>query len=229
VSGTFEYRSPAGGELMTPGSLLLGNAGEPFRCGHEHGTGDRCVSFSYTREFFEGLAGDGAASATRFTTPRLPPVRELSPLVTKAALLVHGSEEKNGEALAIQIAMQAIGMAADRRADRTDVNASSLARVTRVLRLVENEPDAEYKLAGLAHVAGLSPFHFLRTFVRVTGATPHQYMMRVRLRRAGLALKLRREKIVDIALECGFHDVSAFNRAFRAEFGVSPRVYRSMA
>ena len=52
VSGTFQYRSPAGCELMTPGSLLLGNAGDCFRCSHQHGTGDRCVSFSYTPEFF---------------------------------------------------------------------------------------------------------------------------------------------------------------------------------
>jgi AraC-like DNA-binding protein len=34
-------------------------------------------------------------------------------------------------------------------------------------------------------------------------------------------------KILDIALDCGFGDVSNFNRAFRAEFGVSPRAYRT--
>ena len=33
-------------------------------------------------------------------------------------------------------------------------------------------------------------------------------------------------KVVDLALDTGFGDVSNFNRAFRAEFGVSPRVYR---
>src|ERR1043165_6009796 len=37
VSGTFQYRSPGGRELMTPGSMLLGNAGDCFTCGHEHG------------------------------------------------------------------------------------------------------------------------------------------------------------------------------------------------
>ncbi|MGE5813314.1 MAG: helix-turn-helix domain-containing protein, partial [Acidobacteriota bacterium] len=36
-------------------------------------------------------------------------------------------------------------------------------------------------------------------------------------------------KIVDVALDSGFGDVSNFNRAFRAEFGVSPRTYRRRA
>jgi NAD(P)-dependent dehydrogenase (short-subunit alcohol dehydrogenase family) len=35
-------------------------------------------------------------------------------------------------------------------------------------------------------------------------------------------------RILDIALDCGFSDLSNFNRAFRAEFGVSPRVYRGV-
>ena len=43
AAGTFQYRSQAGRELMTPGSLLLGNAGQSFECGHEHGAGDRCL------------------------------------------------------------------------------------------------------------------------------------------------------------------------------------------
>jgi AraC-like DNA-binding protein len=58
------------------------------------------------------------------------------------------------------------------------------------------------------------------------GVTPHQYVLRARLRRAGLRLKAQRAKVLDIALDSGFGDVSNFNRAFRAEFGVSPRDYR---
>src|SRR4051794_36793100 len=47
AAGTFQYRSGRKPDLMAPGSVLLGNAGECFACGHEHGVGDRCVSFSY--------------------------------------------------------------------------------------------------------------------------------------------------------------------------------------
>ncbi|MGH9797542.1 MAG: AraC family transcriptional regulator, partial [Candidatus Polarisedimenticolia bacterium] len=47
IAGTFEYRSGAGRELMTPGSILLGSADRSFVCGHDHGAGDRCLSFHY--------------------------------------------------------------------------------------------------------------------------------------------------------------------------------------
>jgi AraC family transcriptional regulator len=72
----------------------------------------------------------------------------------------------------------------------------------------------------------MSPFHFLRVFRQVTGLTPHQYLLRTRLREAATRLAAGQERILDIALASGFEDLSNFNHAFRAEFGVSPRVYR---
>jgi AraC family transcriptional regulator len=81
-------------------------------------------------------------------------------------------------------------------------------------------------LDSLARGAGLSPYHFLRTFERLTGSTPHQYVLRARLREAARRLTSEPGKVVDIALDCGFGDVSNFNRAFRAEFGASPRTFR---
>lgn len=224
VGGTFGYRSPLGRELMTPGSLLLGNAGVPFVCGHEHGTGDRCISFSYTPELFEELS-----EGVRFQTPRLPPLRELSPLVAKAAALLDDGAPRDIEALAVQLASEAVQWGAGGRPSGAVVEAGPTSRVARVVRLLENEKDASVDLAGLAQAAGLSKFHFLRTFVRVTGATPHQYVLRARLRRAAVELQTKRTKIVEVAFGCGFGDVSSFNRAFRAEFGMNPRAYRSLA
>ena len=81
-------------------------------------------------------------------------------------------------------------------------------------------------LERLAREAGLSPYHFLRTFERVTGITPYQYVLRSRLRDAAARLLAESGKVVDVAFDCGFSDVSNFNRAFRSEFGVSPRIFR---
>jgi AraC family transcriptional regulator len=75
-------------------------------------------------------------------------------------------------------------------------------------------------------VAGLSPFHFLRTFTRVTGITPHQWLLRARLHDAARRLVETRAPVTDIALDVGFDDLSNFIRTFRAEFGVSPTRYR---
>jgi AraC-like DNA-binding protein len=60
----------------------------------------------------------------------------------------------------------------------------------------------------------------------VTGITPHQYVRRARLREAGMRLVAEPGKVLDLALDSGFGDVSNFNRAFRAEFGMSPIAFR---
>jgi transcriptional regulator GlxA family with amidase domain len=98
--------------------------------------------------------------------------------------------------------------------------------VTRSVRTIEQSPDEELTLTDLARAAKLSPFHFLRTFQDLTGVTPHQYVMRARLRRAATRLILEPDRILDVALASGFGDVSNFNRAFRSEFASNPRAYR---
>ena len=64
TAGSFQYRGSTAGrgrELMTPGSLLLGNPGQAFECGHEHAVGDRCLSFRYTPEHFETITAEPMA------------------------------------------------------------------------------------------------------------------------------------------------------------------------
>jgi len=110
--------------------------------------------------------------------------------------------------------------------DRSGISPAAVARITRTVRMIEEQPATDLTLVRLAREARLSPFHFLRTFMSLTGATPHQYLLRWRLRAAATRLATEPVKILDIALDAGFGDVSNFNRAFRAEFGRSPRVYR---
>jgi AraC family transcriptional regulator len=228
VSGTFQYRSSTGSELMTPGSWLLGNAGDCFCCGHEHGTGDRCIAFSYDTELFERIRFDAAVADAHFHVPRLPPIRALAPMVAKAMAVQSGDPGVDGEELGVEVAAKAIQIARGAvSACSTRVEPTVLARVSRVVRMIDNEPDIPHGLDSLAGFARLSPYHFLRTFNSLTGTTPHQYLLRVRLRRAAFRLRTESTRILDIALDCGFGDVSNFNRSFRAEFGVSPQVYRA--
>ncbi|HKW31410.1 MAG TPA: AraC family transcriptional regulator [Candidatus Acidoferrum sp.] len=228
VAGSFQYRSSAGRELMTPGSILLGNAGQRFECGHEHGTGDRCLSFHYAWNHFEELAAAAGVCDARpvFHVPRLPPLRALSPLVAQASAALTGSVEVSWEELSVKLTAQTIRLVAGLSTEPKDAPPAALARVTRVVRMIERYPESSHKLKDLAREAGLSTFHFLRTFESLTGATPHQYLLRVRLRRAAIRVSTEPTKILDIALDCGFGDVSNFIRTFRAEFGVSPRMYR---
>jgi AraC family transcriptional regulator len=228
-AGTFHCRAAAGRELLTPGSLLLGNAGACFECGHEHGTGDRCLAFGFAAESFERLAFDaGVRGKAKLRALRIPPLAGLAPLVAEAC--AHWAAAANGDSalwedIGVRFAAAAVRLADDpAREPRAPANAEG--GVARAVRLIDRDPAAPLALGALCREADLSRFHFVRTFARVTGITPHRYVMRARLRKASVSLATGRTKVVDIALESGFRDVSTFNHAFRAEFGAAPLEYR---
>jgi AraC-like DNA-binding protein len=230
ASGTFQYRGSgvSGREMMTPGSVLLGSPGQCFECGHEHGVGDRCLSFRFTPDYFDAItAGAGVSAAGRaFRSLRIPPVRPLSPVIADACAALAGLTEVAWEELGIRLAGQIVRADRDLEPDRRAISAAALARVTRTVRAIERQPGADLTLVDLSREAKLSPFHYLRTFESVTGVTPHQYVLRSRLRAAARRLATEPARVIDVALDSGFGDVSNFNRAFRTEFGTSPILYR---
>jgi AraC-like DNA-binding protein len=220
IGGSFKYHSNRGEAAMSPGALLLGNCGEYFECSHEHATGDRCLSFRYTPEFFEQCA------VPAFRVPRIPALSQLAPWVALAQLAVRAPERVDFDELACGL-IGAVGEAGDsgRKGDRTPGPADQ-RRISSTLRFIESHFNEPLQLRQLAGAAGMSAFHFLRTFRQVTGVTPHQYLLRTRLRQAALSLATQPDQVLEIALASGFDDLSNFNHAFRAEFGASPRSYR---
>jgi len=84
-------------------------------------------------------------------------------------------------------------------------------------------------LESAASEIGLSAFHFLRLFANVLGVTPHQYLVRSRLRHAASLLTDGVTSITDVALDVGFGDLSNFVRTFHRAAGVSPRRFRQAA
>jgi AraC-like DNA-binding protein len=231
AAGSFQVRSTFGRELMTPGSLLLGNAGQSFECGHDHAAGDRCIAFHYAPDAFERLAADvGAKRGDRtFRTSRVPPIRASSPLVARASLALAASPTPAWDEIAIQVAAGAIRLSASKTKDPAEPLSAVVRRVTEGVRAIERCPGAQWTLEELAREAGQSPFHYLRTFGRITGVTPHQFVVRARLRVAAMRLATEDTKVISIALGTGFDDISNFNRSFRTEFGVAPLAYRRHA
>jgi AraC family transcriptional regulator len=233
TAGSFQYRGSGAGpgrELMTPGSLLLGSPGQFFECGHEHAHGDRCLAFRYSAEYFAAIT-DGVRCGGRepFASLRLPPLPELSRVVARACAAMDSPRPVAStawEEVAVTLAVRAVQIDSGCVSSQSPVSPSALARITRAVRFIEAHAEEPPTLSALAKEAGLSRFHFLRAFEDVTGVTPHRYVTRMRLRRAASRVLASPVKILDVALDCGFGDVSNFNRAFRTEFGMSPRAYR---
>ena len=228
IEGSFTYRSDAGHGLLYPGALLLGNNGRCFQCGHEHGVGDRCISLNVREDLFSEIAA-GAASTSRFrfSAPSLPPSPKALPVVAWMEALSASASSLRGEELALRLVERVIAAIADERPGPAAPTGREAKRVVEAVRLVEAEASGPVDLKQMAAAAGMSKYHFLRVFRRLTGVTPHQYLISARLRRAALALVCSRRRVIDVALESGFGDLSTFNSRFRATFGLTPTQYRA--
>lgn len=224
LSGSFVVRDRHGTSLLSEGSYLLVSARHCFACSHRHGEGDRCLSFRFEPELFERIAHD-AGRRPAFAQNRLPPLRPLSPLTARARLAMR--EPAQLEEVAIELAAAALGLSAQESRPRKA--SPHEGRMSAVLRYMAAHASAAHTFASLARMAKLSPYHFLRSFRAVTGVTPHQWLLRARLRDAAEKLAATKAPVTDIALDVGFDDLSNFTRTFRAEFGASPRQYRAAA
>lgn len=123
TAGSFQYQSNAGRELMTPGSLFLGNATQYFECSHEHRIADRCISFSYEAPYFEALVAEAGVRGRgpRFQRLRVPPAREMSALIARAVALAangtkrpcdkHRPATSDWEGIGVELAAAALSLA----------------------------------------------------------------------------------------------------------------------
>ena len=224
IAGSFEYRSTRGRHLMTPGAFMLGNPGECFECGHDHAAGDRCVSFHYEPEFFDRVLGGSRG----FQSDRIAPVRASSEFVAQTILALDSASPASWEELAIDVAGAATRLSGTGSHEK-NMTRDVRAHVTDCIRAIERDPSAPLSLDALASAADMSPFQFLRAFRALTGVTPHQFILRTRLRNAAACIADGDARVIDVALDAGFGDLSNFNHAFRAEFGTTPTAFRDRA
>src|SRR5262245_43890267 len=96
-------------------------------------------------------------------------------------------------------------------------------RVNLAIDHIVGHLDEPLRLRELARVALLSPFHFHRVFQALIGATPADFVQRLRLEKAlGILAHPRPPSLTAIALACGFSSSSVFCRCFKRRFGVPP-------
>lgn len=114
----------------------------------------------------------------------------------------------------------------DAGGDRDQLLASDLPEsIARVLHFLEDHASSpDLSLARLAGIAGMSPFHFCRSFKKAAALSPMQYVIRLRVERAKKLLKhhSNRMSVSQIATAVGFYDASNLNRHFKRMTGLTP-------
>ncbi|MEP7219706.1 MAG: AraC family transcriptional regulator [Bacteroidota bacterium] len=99
-------------------------------------------------------------------------------------------------------------------------------RLSRARDFIEGNFDARITLPDMAREAHLSVYHFLRLFRDAFGATPHQYISRLRLERAGHLLMTTDRPVAEICRALGFESSKSFSLLFRRFHGIPPTEYR---
>ena len=100
------------------------------------------------------------------------------------------------------------------------------AQIGRALALLHGEPGKAWTVDELARNVALSRSALAERFAALVGEPPMQYLMRWRLALAAQTLRSGGEAVARVAEHSGYESESAFNRAFKREFGMPPAAWR---
>ncbi|MCQ2378503.1 MAG: helix-turn-helix domain-containing protein [Victivallaceae bacterium] len=107
--------------------------------------------------------------------------------------------------------------------------ARSLVRLGNLISRLENEYAKDWSIGRISAITAMAPSTLLPIFKTVTGHSPIDYLLNVRLCKAAGMLTDSSDNVSAIAEKCGFRDSNYFSRQFRKKYLCSPREYRIKA
>ncbi len=210
---------------LVAGSILVGHRGDEFMCTHEHVCGDECLSFQLSPALAESVGN----RTSIWRTGCLPPLSELMVLGELAQAAADGRSDIGLDEVGMWLAARFVDVVSGAKRKHPRVVARDRRRVVEAALWIDEYSHRPISLEDAAQEAGLSSFHFLRLFSAALGVTPHQYLIRSRLRHAARLLADETLSITDVAFNVGFGDLSNFVRTFHRAAKVSPRGFRQAA
>jgi len=217
--GSFGCRTRGRFFELVAGSILVGHPGDEYTCTHDHVCGDECLSFFLAPELVEAI-GDRTEIWQIGAAPPLPELMVLGELAQAAA---EGRSDIGLDEVGQAFASRFVEAVSGRPRQPVRTAARDRRRAVETALWIDAHSHRQVDLEHAAAQAGISPFHFLRLFSSVLGVTPHQYLVRSRLRHAARLLADDGTSITDVAYDVGFGDLSNFVRTFHRAAGVSPR------
>jgi AraC family transcriptional regulator len=223
--GTFGCRARGRACDLVSGSILVGHPGDEYVCTHEHRGGDECLSFHFAPALVEEIGNWPQV----WQSVCLPPIAELMVLGELAQATAEGKSEMGLDEIGLLLATRFVAIVCGRQRSPTEARSDDRHRAVEAALWIDANAHESIDLEGAAKEFGLSPFHFLRLFAKVVGVTPHQHLIRSRLRRAARLLADDARPITEVAYDVGFGDLSNFVRTFHRAAAMSPRNFRQAA
>jgi AraC-like DNA-binding protein len=215
----FEYRGHT--FHACTGQIVLLNAGEVHtgEAANEEGFGFRMLYVS--ESVFRDIAVRGTGDALYFQEAVVENKSLAQALVAAHLSLEDGSSRLQGESRMVDALAEVLRMHGSWRP--ASGPAGIPAAMSAARDYLNDHVAEDVSLDELARLAGLSKFHFVRTFKEWTGMSPHAYQTQQRILRAKRLL--RKASPMQVAQDCGFYDQSHLNRAFRLFVGTTPGCY----
>jgi len=116
----------------------------------------------------------------------------------------------------------------DRAPKRPDTMQFHSLAIQRVISSIREHLDESISLGEMAAVAYMSPYHFNRTFRRITGLPPRRFLSALRFEAATKKLLETDSSITDICLDVGYNSLGTFVRRFSEALGISPKQLRRL-
>jgi AraC-like DNA-binding protein len=210
---------------MRPGTMVLLKLDEPFLT-VDGATHKRFTSMNLPATTLRSMV----PHVDELVAHELEPGGALSLALDYSNLLLDhpGAVDEAGMVIAthlLDLAALGLGARGDQAlaAQRRGLRAVRLKAVMAILEQRFSEPG--FSAQQLAEAAGLSE-RYVNELLYEAGASFTTRLNELRLGKAGRLLALSANRISDIAFECGFNDLSYFNRSFRRRFGLTPTAVR---
>lgn len=102
------------------------------------------------------------------------------------------------------------------------------ARIQHLCDYIRNNYGKKLTIESLSKVVSLSPIYLCRFFKEITGQTITDYINHYRTAQAALLIRTTDKKLLDIALETGFNNLSYFSNQFKRYLGVTPSEFKEV-
>lgn len=195
--------------LMTPADLHRIEARTPSDA--------TSVKIAFTDEMLDGAVAGRLKSALVAFCPDVPGVTELFRHLTRPRPIAEQ---------AVLLRALVLLLAENGREIPSPPASAGERTVARAVAIIGDEFHTDLTLSSLAKRLNVSYHHLCASFGEQLGVSFSSYLADVRLRHAAIMLQNEDRRITEIALDCGYRNLSHFLRSFKKKFEKTPKEYR---